>query len=39
MRVLFLWEIWGKEGGIPSCPAWLLPEAKKEWNRLAKIMN
>lgn len=25
--------------GIPSCPGWLLPEAKKEWKRLADLMN
>ena len=23
----------------PSCPKWLLPEAKKEWRRLAKTME
>ena len=23
-------------GGLPVCPAWLLPEAKNEWKRLAK---
>lgn len=25
--------------GMPACPKWLLPEAKKEWERLAKLMN
>ncbi len=25
--------------GIPKCPEWLLPEAKKEWNRLAELME
>ncbi len=25
--------------GIPACPAWLMPEAKKEWERLAELMN
>ena len=25
--------------GIPDCPEWLLPEAKKEWERLADLMN
>lgn len=24
--------------GKPSCPGWLMPEAKKEWKRLAEIM-
>ena len=23
----------------PSCPKWLEPEAKKEWRRLAKLME
>lgn len=25
--------------GIPPCPEWLLPEAKKEWNRLAENLG
>ncbi len=25
--------------GVPSCPEWLLSEAKVEWNRLAEIMD
>ena len=25
--------------GMPTCPEWLLPEAKKEWDRLADLMN
>ena len=25
--------------GMPACPEWLMPEAKKEWERLAKLMN
>lgn len=25
--------------GMPECPEWLLPEAKKEWERLADLMN
>ena len=25
--------------GKPDCPEWLLPEAKKEWKRLADLMN
>ena len=25
--------------GMPKCPRWLLPEARKEWNRLAKKLN
>lgn len=25
--------------GMPDCPEWLLPEAKKEWERLADLMN
>lgn len=25
--------------GIPDCPAWLLPEAKEEWNRLSEKLN
>ena len=25
--------------GIPACPDWLMPEAKKEWERLAELMN
>lgn len=25
--------------GMPACPDWLMPEAKKEWERLAKLMN
>lgn len=25
--------------GMPACPDWLMPEAKKEWNRLAELMN
>ena len=25
--------------GMPNCPEWLLPEAKKEWERLADLMN
>ena len=24
--------------GMPVCPDWLMPEAKKEWERLAKLM-
>ena len=24
---------------MPACPDWLMPEAKKEWERLAKLMN
>lgn len=24
---------------MPACPEWLMPEAKKEWERLAKLMN
>ena len=24
---------------MPACPAWLLPEAKKEWRRLARSLN
>lgn len=24
---------------LPTCPVWLLPEAKREWRRLAKVMN
>lgn len=24
---------------MPDCPEWLLPEAKKEWERLADLMN
>ena len=24
---------------MPECPDWLLPEAKKEWERLADLMN
>ena len=24
---------------MPSCPSWLLPEAKAEWKRLAKTLN
>lgn len=24
---------------MPACPRWLLSEAKKEWKRLAQIMN
>lgn len=24
---------------MPNCPEWLLPEAKKEWERLADLMN
>ena len=27
------------EKGMPACPDWLMPEAKKEWERLAKLMN
>ena len=27
------------EKGKPDCPEWLLPEAKKEWERLADLMN
>lgn len=25
--------------GMPTCPNWLLPEAKSEWKRLAELMN
>ena len=25
--------------GMPNCPEWLLAEAKKEWERLADLMN
>lgn len=25
--------------GIPTCPEWLLPEAKLEWERLAAVMD
>ncbi len=25
--------------GMPACPDWLLPEAKKEWKCLADLMN
>ena len=25
--------------GMPTCPAWLMPEAKTEWKRLAKILS
>ena len=25
--------------GMPDCPEWLLPEAKKEWERLADLMS
>ena len=25
--------------GIPACPDWLMQEAKKEWERLAELMN
>lgn len=25
--------------GMPNCPEWLLPEAKKEWERLVDLMN
>ena len=25
--------------GMPECPEWLMPEAKKEWERLADLMN
>ena len=25
--------------GMPDCPDWLMPEAKKEWERLAELMN
>lgn len=24
--------------GLPTCPVWLMPEAKREWRRLAKSM-
>lgn len=27
------------EKGMSECPEWLLPEAKKEWERLADLMN
>ena len=26
-------------GRKPTCPDWLMPEAKKEWERLAELMN
>ena len=25
--------------GMPACPDWLIPEAKKDWERLAKSVN
>jgi len=25
--------------GLPTCPSWLMPAAKQEWKRLAKIMK
>lgn len=25
--------------GMPTCPAWLIPEAKTEWKRLVKILS
>ena len=25
--------------GMPDCPDWLIPEAKKDWERLAKSVN
>ena len=25
--------------GMPTCPDWLMPEAKEEWERLAELMN
>lgn len=25
--------------GMPTCPKWLLPDAKREWRRLARKMN
>ena len=25
--------------GMPNCPKWLLPEAKKEWERLCVKLN
>ncbi len=25
--------------GLPTCPVWLLPEAKREWRRLAQKLN
>ena len=25
--------------GMPTCPDWLMPEAKKGWERLAELMN
>lgn len=25
--------------GMPTCPDWLMPEAKKEWERPAELMN
>ena len=25
--------------GMPTCPEWLLSETKKEWDRLADLMN
>ena len=25
--------------GMPTCPAWLMPEAQTEWKRLAKILS
>lgn len=25
--------------GMPECPDWLMPEAKKEWEHLAELMK